>query len=393
MKPEVLQTLLTAKVLLNEAHDLCFVEDKYTASSGLIVLQDALELIFLASLVEMGVDEKKALEGFSFDQLIGELKKEGIKVAKSGTLKALNKQRVIIKHYGQVSEPQTIGTYYNVAYHAANAVLEQIIGKSLYQIVLNELIRSEETNKYLTEACEALEQDKYFKYLINIRKVIFIEIENEYCVYDWRNSEQNVVLGFFGFGRNGQKAPYCTRNKTWIDQNVNDPFDYMQLDHDRIRQDLLEWGASTQDFWNLWRLTPTVIQLKKEGEWLLKGELKHLYQAATKENATFCLDRAVTLLAKKQSHHDRARWLNYSPQDCLRVKLKNDATLYKKASNESDVLARLKKNAIYNGNSVVPGISGNGRFISIFHIRDIEPKFLKGYVELDVCELLKPDDG
>ncbi len=67
--------------------------------------------------------------------------------------------------------------------------------------------------------------------------------------------------------------------------------------------------------------------------------------------------------------------------------------MYKKASNESDVLARLKKNAIYNGNSVVPGISGNGRFISIFHIRDIEPKFLKGYVELDVCELLKPDDG
>jgi len=73
------------------------------------VLQDALELILLAVLIEKGVDEKKGLENFSFDQLIGELKKEGVRVPKSGTLKALNKQRVIIKHYGQVSEPQTVG--------------------------------------------------------------------------------------------------------------------------------------------------------------------------------------------------------------------------------------------------------------------------------------------
>lgn len=71
MKVEVLQTLLTAKVLLNKAQELCLVKDKYTASSGLIILQNALKLILLAALIEKGVDEKKALESFSFDQLIG----------------------------------------------------------------------------------------------------------------------------------------------------------------------------------------------------------------------------------------------------------------------------------------------------------------------------------
>jgi len=390
MKPEVLQTLLTAKVLLNKAQDQCFVEDKYTASSGLIILQDALELIFLAALVEKGVDEKKSLENFSFDQLIGELKKQGIRVIKSGTLKALNKQRVIIKHYGQVSEPQTVGTYYTVAHQAANEVLEQVVGKRLDQVVLNELIRNEETNKYLTDACEALEQEKYFKCLTNIRKAIFIEIEQDYCIYEWRDSEPNERLGLLGFTRGGRKAPYYTRNKAWIEQNVNDPFDYIQRDHDSIRQDLLEWGASTQDFWNVWRLTPEVMRLRREGDWLLKGELKHLYQAATKENAIFCLDRAVTLLSKKQAHHDLARWLDYSARDRLRVRLKERTTLYKKATNSSEVLAQLTENSVYDANAVVPGIDGNGRYVSILHVQEVEPKFLGGYVDVESCELQEP---
>ena len=68
MKPEVLQTLLTAKVLLNKAQEMCFVEDKFTASSGLIVLQDAIELIFLGALIEKSVDEIKSIESLSFDQ-------------------------------------------------------------------------------------------------------------------------------------------------------------------------------------------------------------------------------------------------------------------------------------------------------------------------------------
>lgn len=390
MKPEVLQTLLTAKVLLSKAQELCFVEDKFTASSGLIILQDALELIFLAALVEKGVDEHKTLESFSFDQLIGELKKQGIKVIKSGTLKALNKQRVIIKHYGQVSEPQTVGTYYTVAHQAANEVLEQVVGKWLDRIVLNELIRNEETNKYLTDACEALEQEKYFKCLTNIRKAIFIEIEKDYCIYDWKDSDANEPLGLLGFARSGRKAPYYTRNKAWIEQNVNDPFDYIQRDHDRIRQDLLEWGASTQDFWNVGRLTPEVMRLSKDGEWLLKGELKHWYQAATKENAVFCLDRAVTLLSKKQAHHDLARWLDYSARDRLRVELKQQTTLYKKASNSSEALAHLAESSIYDAHSVVPGIDGNGRYVSIFHVQEVEPKFLSGYVDFASCELLEP---
>jgi hypothetical protein len=227
MKNEVLHSLLTAKVLFYEAQDLCVVEDRFNASSGLIILQDALELIFLATLIEIGVDEVKALESFSFDQLIGELKKNNIKVPKSGTLKALNKQRVVIKHYGQVAEPGTASNYLEIAQQSIDEVLTQVFDKTLQEIMLHELIRDEEIKGYLTEACEALDQNKFFKSLVSIRKAIFVAIEIQYCIYDWRDVNQSEPLGFLGFGRNGRNAPWHTRNKKWIKEKVRNPFDYI----------------------------------------------------------------------------------------------------------------------------------------------------------------------
>ncbi|RYZ96770.1 MAG: hypothetical protein EOO68_16335, partial [Moraxellaceae bacterium] len=85
--------------------------DRHSCSAALILLQDALEIVMLALLVELGVDEQKTLETKSFDDLIGELRKVKVRVPKSGTLKALNKERVIVKHYGQLAEPLTVQNY------------------------------------------------------------------------------------------------------------------------------------------------------------------------------------------------------------------------------------------------------------------------------------------
>lgn len=392
MKAEVLQTLLTARVLFDKAQEMCIADDKFTASSGLVVLQDALELIFYGCLIELGVDEKKSLESLSFDQLIGELKKNNVKVIKSGTLKALNKQRVIIKHYGQVTDPLTVGNYFDAAQQSVNQVLHDVCGKTLQEIMLHELIKNEEVRKYLADACDALEHGEYFKVLVNVRKALFTEIESDYCIYGWREAAPNEPLGLMGFSRGGIKAPWYTRNKDWIGEHVQNPFDYIQLDHDRLRSDLLEWGASTQDFWNIWRLTPEVMRLTKEGEWLIKGEMKHVYQAATEENARYCLDRIVTLLSRKQAHRDLSRYLHYRSDLELRVKLKINAILYKKASKESEKLAELLEGSIYNADVVVPGIDGQGRFVGIFHVQEEEPKYLSGYIDLESCELLEKQE-
>lgn len=101
------------------------------SSAGLIMLQDALEIVILAMLVERDVDEQKTLESKTFDELMGELKKAGVAVPKSGTLKALNKQRVITKHYGQLAEPLTVQVYAEATEVAIDSIVPQVLGKGL----------------------------------------------------------------------------------------------------------------------------------------------------------------------------------------------------------------------------------------------------------------------
>lgn len=66
-------SLVIARTLLEQAQPLCTAEDRYIASAGLVILQDALEVVLYALLLELGVDEKKKnLESKSFDELVGE---------------------------------------------------------------------------------------------------------------------------------------------------------------------------------------------------------------------------------------------------------------------------------------------------------------------------------
>lgn len=108
MKETTLQTLITARALLEQAERHCGLGDRYLATAGLIVLQDPVELVVLAVLIEKEVDEVRQIEKLPFDEMISTIAQLGIKVPKSGTLKAMNKLRVTAKHYGQVMEPLTV---------------------------------------------------------------------------------------------------------------------------------------------------------------------------------------------------------------------------------------------------------------------------------------------
>jgi hypothetical protein len=93
MRESTIHSLAVARTLLEQADPLCSSDDRYLASTGLIVLQDALEAVLYALLLERGIDEEKNLERKSFDELIGELKAAGVAVPRSGTLKALHKRK------------------------------------------------------------------------------------------------------------------------------------------------------------------------------------------------------------------------------------------------------------------------------------------------------------
>ena len=390
MKQETLRALIVAKNLFEKAQEMCSVDDKYISSSGLIVLQDAVELVLLAVLLELGVDEQKSIESFSFDQLVGEVKKAGHKVAKSGTIKALNKERVVIKHYGQVADPSTVRNYYEAAKIATDGVLRSALGSDLQSIMLAEVLKNDNAREFIGNAGIAIENGKYFVALREIRKAIYVEIEQEFSVYDWRDFPGDRSPGFLEIlGRGGSKAPGYAKNREWIEEHVKDPFDYIQLDHERLRIDLLEWGVSTQDFWNLWRLTPKVFFDPASNRWRVNLDFQHFQNAATEEKARYCLDRAVSLLVKKQGHLDLSRSLKHGAEHSFEVQMKSDQPLYAKASTSSNSSHTLPAGGVYRADAIVPSIDGEVDFVKITHEQEEPPAFLIGYVLYEECEFLE----
>jgi hypothetical protein len=225
MKPSTIHSLMTAKAIHCESKSLIEAENKYSSSAGLILLQDTIELILLALLMELGVDEKKNLDSKSFDELLGELKGAGIHIPKSGTVKALNKQRVIIKHYGQLAEPSTVLSYSHAADIFIESVLKQVVDKTLNEIYLADLLPDCEAKEFLTRAIQLKESGKFLEALIEMRKAFFVEYENTYAIHEWADVDQNDtrIASLAVIVKGGLNAPYYTRNKQFIEKNVDCP--------------------------------------------------------------------------------------------------------------------------------------------------------------------------
>ena len=236
MKDTTLHSLVIARTLLERAEPLCVAEDRYLASAGLVVLQDALEAVFYALLIEMDIDEAKNLERKSFDELISELKSADVPVPKSGTLKALNKQRVLTKHYAPVAEPTTVRNYFTAAKEAIDSTCKRVLGRSIIDLFIADLLRNGETKTYLKAAEAALSEEHFLEALIEIRKAVYVEFEEDYNVYGWRDYDGRKPFNFLASaGQGGLLAPTRTRSQDWIKKNVKVPTDYIQIDYHNWR--------------------------------------------------------------------------------------------------------------------------------------------------------------
>lgn len=391
MKASTVHSLLTARVLYDEAVRLIGSEDRHMCSAGLVMLQDALEIIFLAMLTEKDIDEQKALESKTFDELVSELRKTNVKVPKSGTLKALNKQRVITKHYGQLAEPVTVRNYAEAAEVAIASILQEVLGKSFRDIFLSELLDKGEARDFLNEAAVLIDEGRALDALISIRKAIYVEIEHDYAINKWVDANSRELTGLIGLGRGGHKAPHWTRNKEWIEQNVKDPIDYVQVDHERLRLDGMEWGVSTADLENIRRLTPNVFRPEKDAAWHIKYDMGFPQNEGTNGNARYCLDRAISILLRKQQHTKAKRWAKREiPFDPPTIYL--DAPIFERASQDSKVVHHVDLGYEYMTHRVVTGFNASEQYLDISGWKpDAKSKFGSGWISGYL--LIQPEDG
>jgi hypothetical protein len=382
MKSEVLNALLTARTLFDTARRQCLVRDRHIASAGLIVVQDAVELVLYACLIEKGVDEAKAVESFTFDQLIGELKCIGLAVIKSGTLKAMNKQRVLIKHHAQLAEPAAVQEYYKASLLATDSLLTEVIGKPLRQVVLADAVSKPELKALIDEATMHIDDRRYMDALIATRKALFLAVEVDYDVREWKDHDPSRGINLLLMGNN--KSPYHTRNKSWIQEHVSNPLDYIQLDHERIHIEMMELGIDPTEFFNVWRLTPKVYRLSDD-VWAVDMEPR-IDTAATENNARYCLDVVVSILLNQQFRKILVRSPDYRS---WKVRLLRSQPVLKRAALDAEhqgVILREGDSCV--GLHLVSGFDGKEQFVRVFSF-EREGKFhlFEGYLPLEACHL------
>ena len=368
MKQQTVHSLLIARSLLERARPLCNADDRYLATAGLVVLQDSLEMTFYALLIELGVDDIKSLESKSFDELLAELKKADVPVPKSGTIKALNKQRVLTKHYAQVAEPVTVRSYLDASEVTLDAAVTKVIGRSMRELFLTDFLQDGESKGLLRAAEAAIDQRNFLQALIEIRKAVFIEFEMPYAIHGWKDVSKNepaAPLGLMAFSRGGWKAPYWKRNKEWIDANVTDPTEYVQVEADEWRVQALEYGIHTAELSNLRRLTPAVFRADDKSPWSVKYEASFPANEATESNAKYCLDRAISIILKKQEHTRTARrpgrGAAFEPPPVY-----IGQEVYKRATKTSDVVHTVAEGFTYEIQEYVDGFDASEKF---FYLR------------------------
>lgn len=365
MKDTTIHSLVIARTLLERSEPLCASDDRYLASAGLILLQDALEAVFYALLIEIGIDEEKSIERKSFDELVGELKAAGIPVPKSGTLKALNKQRLLTKHYAQVAEPITVRSYFEAAQEALEVTCKKVLGRSIRDLFIADLLADSEARGYLKSAEAAIADGRFLDALIETRKAIFVEFEEDYNIYGWRDYDGQKQEGLMASAfRGGGRAPSWTRYKDWIDKNVKIPTDYIQIDYQKFRLQAMELGIHTVELQNLQRLTPEVFRSTAKAGWSVTYDANFPASNANDANARYCLDRAVWIVLKKQEHagarREPAKDVPFDPPPIY-----IDRIVFEKASTQSKQVHVVSKGFTYTIHRIVGGFDPTETFYDI----------------------------
>jgi len=359
MKPSALDALLVAKALLSEAKDLIGLGDRHSSTAGIIILQDFVELVVLALLDERDVNN---LESKSFDELLGELKKNQIPMIKSGTIKALNKQRVICKHYGQLCEPVSVVNYLTVASQFTDAALMAVYGKNLNEIFATDLLHDSPAKNFINQAIFAAEEKKYLEALCDLRRAFYVSYEYQYCIYDYRN-EANPFTLMFLLTQSGRKAPDRTKNKVWISQNVHAPIDFIQIDLERMKSDCIEWGVSNVDVDNFRRLSPRVVELEKN-VWHTDYDAEYAANELGLENFNYCLDALLSFLLGKQryeSKHKYPRKLKAAESFTVYI----GHPIYSRPARDSQIVTYIPEDCHYKIVRYVTGFNAGEKWVYI----------------------------
>jgi len=343
--------------------------------SGVNLLQDAVEafLLGVADFVGAKLDERTQFA--KYFEIINE-KNNPKELPFKPELLQLNRLRVNSKHHGiqpPRKECKRAAIYVREFFDQVSA---SVIGVNFATVSSIDLLETGETKKQLLEAKLALEGGKTVECATCCRKAIYLEFEQRYDVSAFKDGDTSPILAALA-----SSAPFYARCKDYVDKEVKDPTGFIVYDHSELQQNLLTWGIDTTDFWNVWRLTPTVYRFK-DGTWVVKHEFHKL--DPERLHADYIFNATVDIIL---TMHTKRRSVRQLPLDTHTFALKEQQVwVYEKADTDSRVVGTTPKGVVQvECDFHVTGLRGDARY---WHVCCFERgQYLSGFVHNDYINL------
>ncbi|EKO3793774.1 hypothetical protein HAR83_003221 [Vibrio metschnikovii] len=180
------------------------------------------------------------------------------------------------------------------------------------------------------------------------------------------------------FSSAGVKAHYGIRNKQWIEKNVRKPIDYVQINHEQLKTDCMEWGVSTVDIENFRRLTPEIVETESE-TWHIEYTPNYVANELNKENFSFCLDILLDFLLKKQEF-DLKKKFPKNEKSIPTPPIYVGKPVFEKPSQISNVLTEVTADYYYTVERIVTGFHSNERYLYVHLYPQNQGITLEGHV-------------
>lgn len=254
---------------------------------------------------------------------------------------------------------------------------------------LIDLIADEEIRAHLNASQKLLREKRYFESLIETRKAFYLKFLKQFDIRPFEGKKDGEIYGMLD-ERSLCKAPYYAKSDRYIRKSVGSPLDYIVIDHSFLDSECLKAGVRPSDLWNVWRLTPKVIE-NADGKWLVKRTAR-LDEEIEKENAQYALDTLVDVLLSFQASNQKAK---YRPtQDLWLIEAKPGTKIYTKCTRKSEVSHIVGKAGAYLSTSEAnPAFDEDAYFWSVMSFQNGGP-FYGGHLhEEDFDGILHPFDA
>ncbi len=339
------------------------------------LLQDAVEifLIAVASHVNAQIDMNTKFNQY-IDRINDSIKPKELPF--KAKLLMLNKIRVNSKHYGIQPEREGLTRISLTIRELFEEVSTVILGVNFFTICAIDMIDDGEVKNILLEAKTNYEHRYYAQCAINCRKAIYIEIESKYNIYPYKDRNVATPLGL-GLSSHYCFAPYYTKNSKYIEENVENSTDYIVFDHSHLEHELLTQGVLVSDFWNIWRLTPSMFRDPNK-QWVVKDDFDKLDEKVLDDNIDYIFSKTIEIVLSLHAARRRIMWSSSGTKWFIKLN-QEKVPLHEKADENSSIVEYTPEGLCkVHVSFSIRGINDDSEYWHVSHFDD--GVFLSGYL-------------